>query len=67
MLHGPNNEMVVGIREDGSVEFGPTYTADEASRAFWTTMGRAMPNPKIEISGAYEDPDVMFWGTDRPY
>lgn len=41
VICNPANEMVVTIRYDGSVEYGPGFTTDEdACRLFWEAMGR---------------------------
>ncbi len=39
-------QTVVTIRMNGSVEFGPGFTADEAAREFWQKVGIAAPCAK---------------------
>lgn len=34
-----NGEMLVGIKPDGQIEYGPNYTPDEAARRFWEAIG----------------------------
>ena len=37
-INRPGGELVVRIRADGSVEYGPGYKPDEAARLFWDAM-----------------------------
>jgi hypothetical protein len=55
-LAGPN-DLVVGtsrqrilviIRADGEVLFGPGYTPDEAARLFWSAMGKARKENEMQ-------------------
>ena len=46
---GPQGKLIVTIRNDGSVEFGERFTADDASREFWKYLGQSMPN-KCEVA-----------------
>lgn len=61
-------DLIVAIRPDGSVEFGPGYTTlDEASRRFWEHMGRLpMKLAEAEAENAawrkatgYSDPEAL--------
>ncbi len=37
-IHGEANEDLVSFFADGHVEFGPTYTKEEAARVFWQSL-----------------------------
>lgn len=61
-------DLIVAIRPDGSVEFGPGYTTlDEASRRFWEHIGRLpMKLAEAEAENAawrkatgYSDPEAL--------
>lgn len=36
---GKDNALLAGVRADGSIEYGPNYTPDEAARTFWEAIG----------------------------
>ena len=40
--HGPD-DMLVGIKPDGTMVFGPNYTPDAAAKVFWDTVERINP------------------------
>ncbi len=43
-VYNDKQEMIVGIKPDGSVEYGPGYTTTEQSaRDFWEILGRTYP------------------------
>jgi hypothetical protein len=43
-LTNEKSEMIVGVKPDGSIEFGPGFTTvDQASKTFWETLGKAYP------------------------
>ena len=41
-------DMIVGVRQDGSVEYGEGFTAEPAAREFWTAVGNAYPEMFIK-------------------
>ena len=43
LIHAKDNEMLVGIRADGTMEFGPHYTPEGAAKIFWDTVDRMNP------------------------
>ena len=40
--NGPGN-LVVRVGTDGSVEYGPGFTADSAAKEFWEMLAKAFP------------------------
>ena len=41
VIMNPSGDLVVSVKYDGSVEYGPGFTTKEAAtRQFWETMGR---------------------------
>jgi len=40
LVIGANKRVLVVIRPDGSLEYGPEYTPDKAATAFWEEMAR---------------------------
>ena len=55
-IYNDNQELVVAVKPDGSVEFGPGYTTTEqAARDFWQILGRTYPiyvNETVVKAGA---------------
>lgn len=39
-ITGTDGKMLAGIKPDGTIEYGPTYTPDQAARTFWEAMGK---------------------------
>ncbi len=42
-IHGVGHEMLVTLRPDGTLEYGPNYHPDEAARLFWEAIAYAYP------------------------
>ena len=42
-INGSHNEMLVAIKQDGTIEYGPNYTPDEAARVFWEAIAGYSP------------------------
>ena len=42
-INGSHSEMLVAIKPDGTIKYGPDYTPDEAARAFWEALGTRSP------------------------
>jgi hypothetical protein len=40
-------KVLVKIRNDGTVEYDPNYTPDEAARIFWEAMGRKFKESEV--------------------
>lgn len=38
-IYGKDGTMLAAVKADGSIEYGPNYTPDEAARTFWEAMG----------------------------
>lgn len=66
MICGKDGHMIVGIKPDGQIDYGPGYDPDEAAKAFWQAMVRNQPLNRIVLSSMpYVDPDKVFWDNDR--
>lgn len=53
-IHSSLNTPLVVIRPDGSIEYGPDYTPDEAARILWETVasyGMAMWQTMARAAG----------------
>ncbi len=42
-INGDGLDFLVKIHPDGSLEYGPDYTPDEAARVFWSALGNGAP------------------------
>ena len=48
VLAGADGKMLVGVRNDGSVEFGEKYSVEPAARLLWQTFSCYLPlRPKL--------------------
>ncbi len=54
---------MIGILDNGTVEYGVNYNPDEAARIFWACIAGYAP---ITLpSPPYHDPTENFWDTER--
>ncbi len=58
-----DGEMMIGILDNGTVEYGVNYNPDEAARIFWACI--AGYAPVTLPSTPYQDPTENFWDTER--
>ncbi|WP_020135025.1 hypothetical protein [Streptomyces sp. 351MFTsu5.1] len=42
-INGTDGQPLVTIHPDGTLDYGPGYTPDEAARTFWDALRRLMP------------------------
>lgn len=54
-----NSEPLVSLKMDGTIEYGPNYTPDEAARVFWEALG-ILPRNTREIREKVELLDLDF-------
>ncbi|MFK0288313.1 hypothetical protein ACIQVL_48755 [Streptomyces sp. NPDC090499] len=47
-----NGRPMITIHNNGTLEFGPDYTPDEAARQFWEAVQRLRPDPMTREFGA---------------
>jgi len=43
VINGPDNEPLVTVLRDGTIEFGPNYTPDAVAKVFWSALAGYMP------------------------
>jgi len=61
-----NSEPMVSLKMDGTIEYGPDYTPDEAARIFWEALG-ILPRKTTEIREKVELLDLDFKRLELKY
>jgi hypothetical protein len=62
-ISNSEGKMVVRIRHDGQVEFGPGYTPDEAAKEFWVALGYYAPKPGRSAGEVIDSSDTALTPT----
>ena len=64
-IHNKSNELVVALKHDGSVEYGPGFTTNEAAgRVLWEAIGRSSRVCYAVSYSNYEPSEIeSLWAT----